>query len=109
MTSTKLWWSDPEGRFGQPPWVDPKPYVENSPVMYLDRIDTPLLIIHGDIDYVPIQHAEEMFTGLARLGKRVRFVRYWGENHGAGDSPANLRDRWRHILQWFDTYLGDGR
>lgn len=94
-----------QGRFGSPPWADPDPYIQNSPTRFLDRVETPLLIIHGDIDYVPIQHAEEVFAGLARLGKRVRFVRYWGESHGAADSPANLRDRWRHILSWLDTYL----
>jgi dipeptidyl aminopeptidase/acylaminoacyl peptidase len=66
------------------------------------------LILHGDIDYIPIQQAEEVFTSLYRLGKRVRFVRYWGESDGA-DSAANIRDRWQQILRWFDTYLRDAR
>lgn len=39
------------------------------------------------------------------MGKRVRFVRYWGEGHGVTDSPANVRDRWQQIFKWFDTYL----
>jgi dipeptidyl aminopeptidase/acylaminoacyl peptidase len=95
------------GPLGAPPWQDPERYVVNSPLFFLDRVDTPLLIIHGDLDYVPIQQAEEVFTSLARLGKRVRFVRYWGESHGASDSAANARDRWRQILRWLDTYLRD--
>ena len=79
--------------------------------MFINRVETPLLIVHGDIDYVPIQQSEEVFTSLARLGKRVRFVRYWGESHGASDSAANARDRWRQIFTWLDTYLhpGDAR
>jgi dipeptidyl aminopeptidase/acylaminoacyl peptidase len=89
--------------------MDPDRYIRNSPITFINRAETPLLIIHGDIDFVPIQHAEEIFTSLTRLGKRVRFVRYWGESHGASDSPANMRDRWRHILRWFDTYLRDTR
>ncbi len=96
-----------EGRYGVPPWKDTDRYVRNSPITFIDRVETPLLIVHGDIDYVPIQHAEEVFSSLTRLGKRVRFVRYWGESHGPADSPANLRDRWQQMLRWLDTYLRD--
>jgi dipeptidyl aminopeptidase/acylaminoacyl peptidase len=78
-----------EGRYGVPPWKDPDRYILNSPITFIDRVETPLLIIHGDIDYVPIQHGEEVFSSLTRLGRRVRFVRYWGESHGAHDSAAN--------------------
>jgi dipeptidyl aminopeptidase/acylaminoacyl peptidase len=98
-----------EGHYGVPPWKDPDVYLRNSPIAFIDRVETPLLILHGDIDFVPIQHAEEVFTSLARLGKRVRFVRYWGESHGVSDSPANLRDRWQQIFRWLDTYLRDAR
>jgi dipeptidyl aminopeptidase/acylaminoacyl peptidase len=92
-----------------PPWVDSDRYLRNSPITFIDRVETPLLILHGDIDYVPMQQAEEVFTSLYRLGRRVRFVRYWGESHVVTDSPANIRDRWQEILRWFDTYLRDAR
>jgi len=91
--------------WGTAPWKDPDKVLTASPIAFIDRVETPVLLIHGDLDFVPVQQAEEAFTSLARLGKRVRFVRYWGESHGASDSPANLRDRWRQILSWFDTYL----
>jgi hypothetical protein len=42
-------------------------------------LTTPVLIINGDWDYVPIQQGEEFFTALWRLNKPARFVRYWGE------------------------------
>ncbi|MBA2760840.1 MAG: prolyl oligopeptidase family serine peptidase [Segetibacter sp.] len=89
---------------GSPPWADQERYIRNSPTLYLNRVETPLLIIHGDVDYVPMQQAEEVFTGLSRQGKRVRFVRYWGESHST-DSSANLRHRWQQILDWFGQYL----
>jgi dipeptidyl aminopeptidase/acylaminoacyl peptidase len=82
-----------------PPWTNLWRYLKNSPVYYLDRVTTPLLLIHGDQDHVPIQGAEEVFTGLHRLGKRVRFVRYFGEGHLI-DSPANIRDMWARIFAW---------
>lgn len=93
-------------RMGTSPWNDLSRYIKNSPIFYLDRVETPLLIIHGDQDFIPIQQAEEVFTGLQRLGKRAQFVRYWGEWHDI-NSPANIRDMWQRIFRWFDTYLGD--
>ncbi|MGD2124066.1 MAG: prolyl oligopeptidase family serine peptidase, partial [Gemmatimonadota bacterium] len=71
-------WSEAsQGRMGEPPWDGLWRYLRNSPFFYLDRIDTPLMIIQSDMDFVPIIHAEEMFSGLYRLGKTARFVRYW--------------------------------
>jgi dipeptidyl aminopeptidase/acylaminoacyl peptidase len=93
-----------ERDLGAAPWADPDRYVRNSPVFFLDRVRTPLLIIQGDIDYVPIQQGEEVFTSLYRLGKPVRFVRYWGESHGV-NSAANIAHRWQEVLRWLDTHL----
>jgi dienelactone hydrolase len=88
-----------------PPWAELERYIRNSPLTYADRIHTPVMIVHGDLDEgVPIQQSEEMFTALRQLGQRVQFVRYWGEGHWLV-SPANIRDRWEREIKWFDTYL----
>jgi dipeptidyl aminopeptidase/acylaminoacyl peptidase len=89
---------------GTPPWDDSLQWVENSPVFYLDRVTTPLLLIHGDLDFVAIQQAEEMFSGLKRLGKEAEFVRYFGEGHVLS-KPVNIRDSWHRIVTWFDRHL----
>jgi len=94
------------GWMGNPPWKDLARYLRNSPINYVERVETPLLIIQGDLDFVPIQQGEEFFTGLYRQGKRARFIRYWGENHSL-DSPANIRDMWQQIYTWFDEFLGN--
>jgi dipeptidyl aminopeptidase/acylaminoacyl peptidase len=100
-----IWWAEAsQGRMGATPWRDPLRYMRNSPFFALDRINTPLLILHCDLDYVPIAHAEQMFVGLDRLGKTARFVRYFGEKHGTY-SPANLQDLWRQIYRWLDEFL----
>jgi dipeptidyl aminopeptidase/acylaminoacyl peptidase len=88
-----------------PPWVDPERYVRNSPIRYVANVTTPILIIHGDVDYVPIQQSEEFFTALQRLGRPAEFARYWGESHGATDSSANARDRWNRVLAWLARWL----
>ena len=94
-----------QGRMGSPPWKDAGRYLLNSPIFFVDRVQTPLLIIHGDMDYSPIQQGEEFFMSLYRQGKRAAFVRYWGEGHVL-ESPANIRDMWRRILAWFEKASG---
>jgi dipeptidyl aminopeptidase/acylaminoacyl peptidase len=91
-----------QGDMGVPPWVDPQRYIRNSPIFSADRVSTPLLILHGDLDYLGTQD-EEFFTALYRLGRRAEYVRYLGESHLLA-SPANILDMWRRILAWFDDY-----
>jgi dipeptidyl aminopeptidase/acylaminoacyl peptidase len=87
-----------------PPWVEPNRYLQNSPIFSADKVQTPLMIIQGDIDYVSIGQGEEFFMALYRQGKPARFVRYWGEGHSI-DSPANIRDEWQQIFGWLDEHL----
>jgi dipeptidyl aminopeptidase/acylaminoacyl peptidase len=88
---------------GGPPWKEWNRYIRNSPIFYVDRVQTPLMIIQGDMDYVAIQQGEEFFMSLYRQGKRAKFVRYWGEGHVL-ESPANIRDMWKQIFGWFDEF-----
>jgi dipeptidyl aminopeptidase/acylaminoacyl peptidase len=89
---------------GGPPWRDLGRYLRNSPINYVERVETPLLIIQGDFDALQLQQGEEFFTALYRQNKRARFVRYFGEGHVV-ESPANVRDMWNQIFSWFDEYL----
>lgn len=92
-----------QARMGGPPWEELDRYLRNSPIFQVDKVNTPLMIIQGDLDYVAIQQGEEFFNGLYRQGKRVRFVRYWGEGHSL-QSPANIRDMWQRVFEWFDEF-----
>ena len=75
-------------------------YMLNSPVSFLDRVRTPLLLIHGSRDYiVNVSQSEEMFLGLAQLDKPVELVRYREMDHG----PEAVW--WGTALDWFDTFL----
>ena len=86
-------------RMGAPPWADAMRYIENSPLFRADRIVSPLLLIHGDLDYVPIAQAEQMYTALARQSKQVTFIRYLGEGHGIRQ-PQNQYDMWRRVFEF---------
>jgi dipeptidyl aminopeptidase/acylaminoacyl peptidase len=92
-------------RMMRPPWEDPDRYVRNSPLFFAGNVTTPVLLIHGDLDFVGIQQSEAFFTALYRQGKPARFVRYWGEDH-AIHSPANIRDMWNQIFNWLARYGG---
>lgn len=87
-------------RMRAPPWRDPERYMRNSAILHADRVETPIMMIHGDMDFVPMEQAEEFFRAMYAQGKRAEFVRYWGEGHRF-DSPANVRDMWTNIFRWF--------
>ncbi len=99
------WSESGQGGMGQPPWRDPQRYLRNSPIMYTDSISTPVLLIGADRSYVSITHSEEMFVALHRSGKDAGLVRYWGDRHVL-QSPANIRDMWSRIFNWYDELIG---
>jgi dipeptidyl aminopeptidase/acylaminoacyl peptidase len=101
------WAESGQGRMGGSPWEFRERYLENSPIFYLDRVKTPLLIIHGEKDdAVPVFLADQVFTALRRLGKPVTYVRYAGEDHWEGAwSYPNQVDSLTRILAWFDKHL----
>jgi len=82
-------------------------YIENSPFFYLDRVQTPVLLIHGAADSrVPAWLGDQIFVGLRRLGKEVTYVKYKGEEHSPYYwSSANQLDYCNRIIAWFDKYL----
>lgn len=93
---------------GGNPWQVPERYRENSPLTYLDRVETPLLIVHGSHDFSAVAPflADELFTDLRRLGKEVEFVKYEGEDHVPRDwSFPNQEDLGNRIIAWLDRYL----
>jgi len=93
---------------GGSPWQVPERYLENSPIMYLDRVETPLLIVHGSNDSSSVAPflADEVFADLRRLGKEVEFAKYEGEGHAPRDwSFVNQEDLSNRILAWLNRYL----
>ncbi len=92
---------------GGTPWQFRDRYIENSPVFYLDRVQTPLLIVHGSRDRaVGAFLGDQVFVGLRRLGKEVEYAQYRDEDH----SPrywryGNQLDFVTRMIEWFDKHL----
>lgn len=87
-------------------WDDWDFFVNRSPIKYLDRAKTPLLIMHGKEDSrVHPSQSLELYRHLKVLNQApVRLVWYPGEGHGnrraASKFDYNLR-----MMQWFEHYL----
>ncbi len=94
-----------QSRIGGTPWQFPSRYVENSPIFYLDKVNTPLLIMHNDADgHVPWYQGIELFMSLRRLGKPSWFLNYNGEPHWPL-KKQNRVDFNIRLSQFFDYYL----
>ncbi len=97
-----------EQQWGGTPWERADAYVRHSPITYAPRVETPVLLLHGEADIrCPISQSEEYYTVLKRLGKPVEFVRFPGGFHGFVRSghPAMVRAYHEHVLEWFGRTL----
>ncbi|HAC16152.1 MAG TPA: S9 family peptidase [Bacteroidetes bacterium] len=94
-----------QSRLGKTLWERPDLYIENSPVFYADRINTPILIQFGDEDdAVPWYQGIELYLALRRLDKDVIFLQYHGEPHHL-QKYANKLDYSIRMKEYFDHYL----
>ena len=94
-----------QSRIGGSLWDRPIRYIENSPLFFLDKVDTPLLIMHNDEDgAVPWYQGIELFLGLRRLGKPTWMIVYNEQPHWP-ITEANKKDWNIRMQQFFDHYL----
>jgi len=88
-------------------WEAPEIYFKISPFMHADKIDEPILLIHGEEDNnsgtFPIQ-TQRLFHALKGHGATVRMVMLPHESHGYRAKESVL-----HVLaemfEWFDKYV----
>jgi dipeptidyl aminopeptidase/acylaminoacyl peptidase len=94
-----------QSRIGGTLWEKPLYYLENSPLFTMDRVNTPVLIMHNDEDgSVPWYQGIEMFMALKRLNKPAWLLQYNGEDHNLR-LRKNRKDLSIRLAQFFDYYL----
>lgn len=94
-----------QSRLGATPWSSPLRYLENSPLFTMDKVQTPILIMHNDSDgHVPWYQGIEYFVAMKRLGKPCWLLNYTGEPHWP-TRMANRIDFQRRMFQFFNHYL----
>ena len=95
--------------FRSPPFQNPEEYASRSPLTFVEKIKTPLMLIEGESDFrtPPAAGGEAMFRALKFLKKPVVMVRFPGEPHELSRSgkPWHRVERLDHIINWFDKYL----
>lgn len=80
-------------------------YIENSPIFFVDKVKTPVLIMANDNDgAVPWYQGIEYFMNLRRHGKPSWLLQYNGEAHNLAQR-RNARDLSRRLEQFFGHYL----
>lgn len=97
-----------EGEFGARPWEDPQIVWEQSPLSHVANVRTPLLMLHGEVDYrTTIASADAFYRALKELRRPVEFVRYPREGHELTRSgePVHRVDHMLRILEWFERHI----
>lgn len=90
------------------PWEDPEKLWKHSPLAYVNEVQTPLLILHGEDDLrCPIEQAEQLYVALKRLGKTTQLVRFPGANHDLSRNghPELRVERLNRIAGWMKQYV----
>jgi dienelactone hydrolase len=94
-----------QSRIGGTLWDKPMLFIENSPIFYVPKINTPLLLMHNDADgAVPWYQGIEFITALRRLDKPAWLLSYNDEDHNLVKRP-NRKDISIRKMQFFDHYL----
>lgn len=99
----ELWF--PEWEHGGPEFDTPEAYARFNPVDHVKRWQTPMLVVHGSLDYrVPLEQGLATFTALQRRGIESRLLHFPDENHWVL-SPANSVQWHEEVLGWLDAHL----
>jgi dipeptidyl aminopeptidase/acylaminoacyl peptidase len=96
-------------------WFFPQQYhgsteaaVEQSPILAVDRVRTPTLVIHSETDWrTPVEQGQRWFTELKLRGIPTELLLFPAESHELSRSgrPRHRRERFDHILRWWDEHL----
>lgn len=108
MGEGNAWRLVPE-HFGGYPWEKETRKIldEQSPLSYVDKINTPLLIIHGDNDLrTGVIQSETLYKSLKILNKPVEYIRYPREGHELTRSgnPGRMMDHMLRVIEFFERY-----
>lgn len=87
------------------PWNNAELFTRQGSLFNADKINTPLLLLHGTADTnVPVGESIQLFNALRILGKEVEFIQVDGENHFIADVPKRIL--WHNsIMAWFERWL----
>ncbi len=104
-STEEMWY--PNKDYGGKPWDKPQPAAYNkfSPITYVDKWDTPILIITGMNDFrIPYTQSMEAFNAAQLRGVPSRLLIFENETHWV-TKPQNAVIWQKEYFNWLDTYL----
>ena len=103
FSTEELWF--PEWEHGGPYWDNPEGHEKHNPALFVDRWQTPMLVIHGALDFrIPETQGLAAFTALQRRGIPSRLLYFPDENHWVL-RPSNSVLWHETVLDWLDRWL----
>ena len=103
FSTEELWF--PEWEHGGPYWENPEGHEKHNPALFVDRWQTPMLVIHGALDFrIPETQGLAAFTALQRRGIPSRLLYFPDENHWVL-RPSNSVLWHQTVLDWLDRWL----
>lgn len=94
-----------ERRWGGYPWENQAATDRQSPNRFASNITTPMLVIHGELDYrVVVTQGIELYNTLQIMGVESKLIIYPDEGHWI-TSPQNARLWWNEVHAWLAKYL----
>ncbi len=89
------------------PWDNPDKYLEHSPLMYVQNVTTPTILMTGELDLrTPMAQTEEYYQALKQLGVPTKMIRFHDEYHGTGSKPSNFMRTQLYLMKWFEEHGG---
>ncbi len=101
-TTEELWFN--EWEFKGTPWTNRALYDKWSPEMFATNFKTPLLVVHGQLDYrLDVSEGFQLFTTLQRLKVPSKMLYFPDEGHWVL-KPQNGRLWYQTVNNWVDEW-----
>ncbi|MEL7391692.1 MAG: prolyl oligopeptidase family serine peptidase, partial [Pseudomonadota bacterium] len=87
------------------PWENPDAFLDFSPIMLIENVVTPTLVMVGEEDWrTPTWEAEQFYTALKLKGVETALIRVPGSPHYIAGRPSRLIAKTDNIMGWFAKY-----
>jgi dipeptidyl aminopeptidase/acylaminoacyl peptidase len=105
-TTEEIWFD--EWEHGGPPWEVRDSYERHSPHRFAKNFQTPMLIIHNDLDFrVPVSEGLQLFQTLQRLGVESKMINFPDEGHWV-QKPVNSEYWHTEVFEWLKKHVAPG-
>jgi dipeptidyl aminopeptidase/acylaminoacyl peptidase len=106
-TTEELWFN--EWEFKGTPWTSRELYNKWSPHMFATNFKTPMLVVHGQLDYrLDVSEGFQLFTTLQRLKVPSKMLYFPDEGHWVL-KPQNGRLWYQTVNDWVDQWTKAGK